>query len=94
MLELRYNKTTKEITGWWGDRFGNKKVKLKNRPNEAIVMLDIPIPDEPLDAWLYDGDKLILNPAYVEPLPPRNLLAEIDELKARLDVVAKVSRVA
>ena len=85
MLEVRYNTTTKELTGWWGDRHGNHEIKLKNRPYEAITLLDIPIPDKPLDAWLFAGKKLIPNPAYAEPAPPRNLLAEIDGLKARLD---------
>ena len=94
MLEIRYNKTTKELTGWWGDRHGNEDVKLKNRPDEAMAMLDIPIPDEPLDAWLFDVDTLIPNPTYVELPPPRNLLVEIDELKARLDKIKKVNRVA
>ncbi len=94
MLEVRYNKNTKEITGWWGNRFGNKKVKLKNRPDETIVMLDIPIPDKPLMAWLFDTDKLIPNPSYVEPEPPRNLEAEIDELKTIIDNITKVNGVA
>ena len=85
MLEIRYNKTTKELTGWWGDRHGNNDVKLKNRPDEAIAMLNIPIPSKPLDAWLFDTDKLIPNPSYVEPEPPSNLEAEIDELKAEID---------
>ena len=90
MLEVRYNKTTKELTGWWGSRQGNKKVKLKNRPNEEIAMLDIPIPDKLLGAWLYDTDKLIPNPSYIKPKPPRDLAAEIDDLKARLDNITKV----
>ena len=92
MLEIRYDKTTRKITGWWGDRHGNEEVKLKNRPDEAIALLNIPLPDKSLDAWLFDTDKLIPNPAYVEPLPPRDLLAEliankaeINELKARLN---------
>ena len=94
MLEVRYNKATKELTGWWGDRHGNHEVKLKNRPDEAIAMLDIPIPDKSLDAWFFDNDKLIPNPDYVKPPPPRNLLAEINELRTRLDVIAKVNGVA
>ncbi len=85
MLEIRYNKTSKELTGWWDDRHGNHDVKLKNRPGEVMAMLDIPIPDKDLSAWLFDGDKLIPNPTYAEPLSSRDLLAEIDELKARLD---------
>ncbi len=94
MLEIRYNKTTKELTGWWGDRHGNHEVKLKNRPNEAIAILDIPVPVKPLDVLLFDTDKLIPNPAYTEPEPPRDLLAEIDELKARLGKITKVNGVS
>lgn len=85
MLEIRYNTTTKELTGWWGNRHGNHEVKLKNRPNEVMVELDIGIPDKPLGAWLLDNGKLIPNPSYVEPEPPRDLAKEIDELKADIE---------
>ena len=87
MLEVRFNIVTRELTGWWGSRFGNEEIKLKDRPDEAIIMLDIPIPDKPLDAWLYDSFHLVPNPDYVEPKPARNLAAEIDELKARLEIM-------
>ena len=89
MLEIRYNKTTKELTGWWGNRYGNHGVKLKSRPNEAMAVLDIGIPDKDLSAWLLDGNKLIPNPAYVEPEPPRDLLAEIDGLRADIKELKK-----
>ena len=87
MIEIRYNTTSKELTGWWGSRFGNYEIKLKDRPNEVIIQLDIPIPDKPLDAWLYDEANgiLIANLEYIEPFPPRDLKVEIDEIKARLD---------
>ena len=84
MLEVRYNLETKQVTGWWGSRFGNWDIKLKNRPDEAIIEFDIPIPDKPLGAWFYDGKGLIPNPTYTEPAQPRDLATEIDELKARL----------
>lgn len=89
MLEIRYNKNTKTLTGWWGSRFGDHKVKLKNRPDEAIAELDIPIPSKALDAWLYDEvtQSLLPNPDYVEPEPPRDLAAEIDQLKARIELL-------
>ncbi|KKK51009.1 hypothetical protein LCGC14_3119290 [marine sediment metagenome] len=87
MLEIRYNKTTKELTGWWGSRHGNEEVKLKNRPNERLALLDIPIPDKPLDAWLFNTNKLIPNPNYIEPTPPRDLVAEIDDLKAKIKIL-------
>ena len=86
MLKIRYNKQTKEVTGWWGNRFGNEEVKLKNRPDEIIVMLDIPIPNKPLEAWLFD-DMLIPNPGYSEPEPVRDLAAEIDDLKAKVKIL-------
>lgn len=84
MLEVRYNTLTKELTGWWGSRFGNEEIKLKNRPNEAIVTLDITIPDKPLRAWLLDGQILIPNPEYIEPNIPIDLLTEVEDLKTRL----------
>ncbi|GAG87228.1 unnamed protein product [marine sediment metagenome] len=84
MLEIRYNTITKEVTGWWGDRHGNHEVKLKDRPNEAMAMLDIGIPNKPLAAWLYDGKKLVPNPDYIEPKPPRDLATEIDDLRAEI----------
>ena len=87
MLEIRYNTQTKKVTGWWGNRHGNHRTKLKNRPWDAIVMLGIPIPDKPLEAWLYDGKTLIPNPDYVEPEPPRDLIAEIDNLKAEIEIL-------
>ena len=84
MLEVRYNTITKEVTGWWGNRHGNHEVKLKNRPDEAIVLLNIPIPHQPIKAHLLDSDKLAIKPNYIEPLTPRDLQSEIDELKAKL----------
>ena len=85
MLEIRYNKLTKELTGWWASRHGNHDVKLKNRPGEKMAVLDVPIPDKPLGAWLFDKGKLTPNPGYVESEPPRDLEAEIDELRAEIE---------
>ena len=86
MLEIRYNTITKGVTGWWGNRWGNEDVKLRDRPNEAIVMLDIPIPNKPLDAWLYDEatKSLIPNPDYTKPEPPMDYNAKVTELEARI----------
>jgi len=92
MIEIRYNKNTRKLTGWWGSRFGNHEVKLKNRPDEAMAMLDIPIPDKPLGAWLFDSNKLIPNPDYVEPEPVRDLEAEIDELRARVEEIGIIRK--
>lgn len=82
MLEIRYNKSTRLLTGWCADsrQFGN----LADRGNEGITILDIPIPDKKIGAWLFDGQKLIPNPDYAEPLPPRNLEQEIDAMRAQV----------
>lgn len=81
MLEVRYNTTTKELTGWWASRFGNWDKKLLNRPDEAMVELDIDIPDLPLEAWLYDeaSNNLLPNPSYS---PPNGDTARAEELLA------------
>ena len=84
MLEIRYNKTTYRVSGWCGRErsFGN----LQDREGEEIVIIDMGVPPKALEAYLYDttGECLIDNSAYVEPKPPRDLLVEIDDLKARL----------
>ena len=72
MLKVRYNKTTGKVTGWWADRFGNHEVKLKNHPDEAMAEVDIPVPSEPLAAFLFDdvAQSLVTNPAYVKISTP------------------------
>ncbi len=92
MIEIRYNKTTGKLTGWWGNRHGNRDVKLKNRTDERMALLDIPIPDKPLGAWLFHKNKLIPNPAYVEPEPPTDLKAEIDELRTEIGELRNPNR--
>jgi len=81
MLEVRYNTTTKELTGWWASRFGNWDIKLLNRPDEAIVELDIDVPELSLQAYLYDEatQSLISNPSYS---PPDGDIARAEELLA------------
>lgn len=94
MLEIRYNKTTKELTGWWNTRHGNHEVKLKNRPDEAMAMLDMGIPDKEIGAWLFDkpNKKLIPNPGYVEPKPSRDFATEIDLIKTEVaEILTKVA---
>jgi len=88
MLEVRYIETTGEVTGWWGSRFGNHGAKLKNRTGEVIVELDIDVPSNRLDAYLFDTstNSLIPNPNHVEPKMPIDLAAEIARLKA--DILA------
>lgn len=85
MLEVRYNTDTKELTAWCGDseQFGNLD---RGRDNEAIVILDIPIPTKPIQALLFDEatQTLIDNPDYVGPEPSRDPLVEIDKINAKI----------
>ncbi len=83
MLEIRYNKTTKVLTGWWSgeSRQGNTERKLQNRSNETITMLNITAPGNSLDEWLMGDGVLIPNPKYTPQPPRRNLLKELDDLK-------------
>jgi len=86
MLEVRYNTDNKNPTAWCGDeaQFGNLD---RGLPDEAIVVLDIPIPSKPMEALLYDEatQSLIPNPDYIEPVY-RDFGAEIDEMKAKMIV--------
>ena len=86
MLEVRYIIATGEVSGWCGDKaqFGNLD---RERTAEAIIILDIPVPPLSLDACLIKDNKLIDNPSYIEPPPPRDLEAEVDELKAKINLL-------
>ncbi|GAI61888.1 unnamed protein product, partial [marine sediment metagenome] len=68
MLEIIYNTGSKLVTAWCGDekQFGNLD---RGWGDEAIVILDIPIPTKLIEALLFDEDTqtLIDNPDYVEP---------------------------
>lgn len=82
MLEVRYNTETGEVTGWCGDEedFGNLQPRWGI---EAIAVLDIPIPDKPLDAYLISNPdtiiELVANPAYT---PPWDFKADWEAAKA------------
>lgn len=84
MLEVRFNTATGEVTGWWGNRHGNRAIKLKNRPNETLTYIDTEVPAVTLRSLLCTGTELIPNPDYIAPLPDRNLEAEIDALNVEL----------
>jgi len=90
MIEIRYIKDTGEITGLCEDveQFGHLDRK---RDTEAITILDTPIPDKPIYAFLLNAKKNILevNPNYVELSKPVDLAAELAELKAKL-IAAKL----
>ena len=80
MLELRYMKATGLVTGWCGDpeQFGKLD---RGRDTEDVVTLVTDVPDGPPDSLKSDGDKLVPNPDYVPPLPPRDAIAEIEQVR-------------
>ncbi len=93
MLEVFYIKATKQVTAW---RSEGRQGKRPVREGEARIMLDIKAPSNTARDYVYKSltKTLELRPDYV-PLPePRDLPAEIGELKVRLDKITKVKGVA
>lgn len=88
MLEVTYNTETKKLRAWNGDP---KQFRNLVREGHTVVVLDIPVPDKDINAWLFDEktQSLIPNPDYVEPEPPRDLALEIDDLKAEIKELKK-----
>ena len=82
MLEVLYDIAAKEVRGWCADpkQFGNFPAK----EGQAIVILDCGLPAES-DVYHVDlaAQAILTNPDYV-PIKPRNLEAEIDELRAEI----------
>lgn len=66
-VEIRYNKTTGEVTGI---SRGGRSLARKH-PDEVCIIHDIPAPAMPPEAWLYDTDKQGLKPkpGYATPRP-------------------------
>lgn len=96
MLEIRYNINTKEVLGWCGDenQFGNLD---REQPDEAIVILDIPIPVKVAQAYLFDEttQTLVDNPDYVELISPplSTHLARLEDINPLAEKPARVVRV-
>lgn len=88
MLEVTYITETKKLIAWNGDPAQFRGIA---RKGETVVVLDIPVPDKPIDAWLFDRatQSLIPNPDYVEPEPARDLAKEIDGLKVKIKELKK-----
>ncbi len=83
MLEVLYDTATNEVRGWCADseQFGNFPIK----DGQDIVILDCGLPAES-DVYHVDlaAQKVVGNPDYV-PVTPRDLEAEIDELRAEIE---------
>jgi len=90
MLEIRYYVDTFKLTAWCRDEtaFGNLD---RGRENEAVALVDFN-PGKTMNAYLYDLKKttLIIDPKWSEPIPPRDLASELDDLKVRLTTLEKI----
>ena len=88
MLEVLYDKLTKEVRGWCADpkQFGN----FTARKGQAVVILPGGPPDFRSDDYFVDlaAQKVVGNPDYV-PVVQRDLHAEIDELRAEIEELKK-----
>lgn len=93
MLEVKYIIETGEITAWAGspEHTGGH---YEPGEGEAVAVLDIPNPEKPSFAYLYDEatESLIDNPDYVEPELARDPLAEIDKINKKLDLLLKTEK--
>ena len=97
MIEVFYEESTPNTVIAW--RSGSRQGIRKCRPGEYKVLLDILPPKDKgtsVNDYRYDKETntLKLRFDFVPLPPPRDLLAEIDELKARLDKITKVKGVA
>ena len=88
MLEVRYNTDTKKLTAWCGDAtaFGNLE-----REGHTVIILDIPIPNNRMETYLYDDttQSLMNNPDYIEPEPARDLATRVSKLEAKIEILEK-----
>jgi len=88
MLEVLYDKVTKEVRGWCADpaEFGNFTAK----KGQTVVVLDCGIPTIESDVYTVDlvAREVVGNPDYVAVVP-RDLYAEIDQLRTEIGELRK-----
>lgn len=84
MLEILYDIHTNEVRAWNADI--NVQGNLNPKVGQHVIILPIAPPNFASDIYYIDlvNQKVVGNPTYIEPAPPRNLVAEIDDLKARV----------
>ena len=82
-LKIRYDTKIRLLSGWTDNEAEFNR--LQARKGERIVELSITKPDaDDYEDFIFSRGKLISS-GKQQPEPPRDLLAEIDELKARLN---------
>lgn len=81
MLKIRYNIKTKQLSGW-----ADETEDLATRKGEAVAVLDIEKPGVDDYEYCYYRDNALV---IVEPEPVRDLEAEVDTLKAKVEILEK-----
>lgn len=81
MLEVLYDKDTKEVRAWNGD--DKVQGNFKPKAGQGVIILPIDPPNFESDWYKVEGKKIVGNPDYIKPVV-RDLEAEIDDLGARL----------
>lgn len=86
MLEIVYDKDTKEVRAWCADskEFGNFRPK----EGQEVVIWDIPIPSFESQEYKVDVTSRTVidgNPDYVAPISPRDLATDIDAQQVKID---------
>ncbi len=81
MLEVLYDKDTKEVRAWNGDM--KVKGNLKPKAGQEVVILPIDPPDFESDWYKVDGQKIAGNPDYIEPVT-MDFAVEIGKLKEEI----------
>lgn len=91
MLKVRYEMATNKITGWCA--FAENWDSLIAGEGEDIIWLENydGVPSMETDFYFLNDvkDAIIVNPNYIKPEPVRDLAAEIDKLKARIETLEK-----
>ena len=85
MLKIRYNILTAQLTGWTDNELEFDQLLIREGEGETLIDAIKPQPSNDYEWWCYEGVGLVRSDKALPPEPPRNLAAEVDELKARLD---------
>lgn len=84
MLEVLYDIATKEVRAWNADM--SVKGHFKPKDGQRVYTFPIDPPDFESDIYYVDfkAKKVIGNPDYKPPAPPRDLAAEVNKIKDRI----------
>lgn len=86
MLEVRYEKVSKKVTGWCGDKTQMGKLD-RGRPEETVTVIDAPVPPENCSNYTFNEatQELEKIPEEIEPPYSTHIgqVTDIDPSKAK-----------